>query len=46
MYKSISVAEAQHEKRYRALLANIEQGRVFKKDGKVYVAVQQLRVHP
>jgi rubrerythrin len=35
MYKSISVAEAQHEKRYRGLLANIENGKVFKKDGKV-----------
>jgi rubrerythrin len=35
MYKSISVAEAQHEKRYRALLANLEQGSVFKKDKKV-----------
>jgi rubrerythrin len=36
MYKSISVAEAQHEKRYRGLLANVENGKVFKKDGKVY----------
>jgi rubrerythrin len=36
MYKSISVAEAQHEKRYRGLLANIEKGKVFKKDGKVF----------
>jgi rubrerythrin len=36
MYKMISVAEAQHEKRYRGLLANIEKGKVFKKDGKVY----------
>jgi rubrerythrin len=36
MYKSISVAEAQHEKRYRGLLSNIEKGKVFKKDGKVF----------
>jgi rubrerythrin len=35
MYDSISVAEAQHEKRYRGLLANIEQGKVFRKDAKV-----------
>jgi rubrerythrin len=35
MYDSVSVAEAQHEKRYRALLANIEQGKVFKKATKV-----------
>ncbi len=29
---AISVAEKQHEKRYRDLLANIEAGRVFKRD--------------
>jgi rubrerythrin len=29
---AISVAEKQHEKRYRDLLANIESGRVFKRD--------------
>jgi len=32
VYRSILVAERQHEKRYRALLANVEQGKVFKKD--------------
>jgi rubrerythrin len=32
---AISIAEKQHEKRYRDLAANIEQGRVFKKDGSV-----------
>lgn len=31
-YKLISVAEKQHERRYRGLLANIEAGTVFKKD--------------
>ena len=31
-FDSISVAEAQHEKRYNALAANIEAGRVFKRD--------------
>ena len=36
MYKSIGVAEAQHEKRYRGLLSNVEKGKVFKKDGKVF----------
>jgi rubrerythrin len=36
MYRMVSVAEAQHEKRYRSLLANLEKGKVFKKDGKVY----------
>ncbi len=30
--ESIAVAEKQHEKRYRALAANIENGKVFKKD--------------
>jgi rubrerythrin len=32
VYRNILVAERQHEKRYRALLANVEQGKVFKKD--------------
>ncbi|MDD5673209.1 MAG: rubrerythrin family protein [Chitinivibrionales bacterium] len=32
MYEAIAVAERQHEKRYRGLLANINNGSVFKKD--------------
>ena len=32
VFHSIMVAEKHHEKRYRALLANVEQGKVFKKD--------------
>lgn len=32
IFKSIAVAEKQHEKRYLGLLANIEAGTVFKKD--------------
>jgi rubrerythrin len=32
MYDAIANAERQHEKRYRALLANVKQGKVFKKD--------------
>lgn len=32
VWTAISVAERQHEKRYRDLLANIEAGRVFKRD--------------
>lgn len=32
---AISVAEKQHEKRYRDLAANIEKGKVFQKDGAV-----------
>ncbi|ABK99574.1 rubrerythrin [Pelobacter propionicus] len=31
-WRAISVAEKQHEKRYRDLLANIEAGRVFKRE--------------
>jgi rubrerythrin len=31
MYEAISNAERQHEKRYRAMLENIKQGKVFKK---------------
>lgn len=33
--EAIAVAEKQHEKRYNALAANIEAGKVFKRDGKV-----------
>ncbi len=32
VFEAISVAEKQHEKRYRDLLANVEDGTVFKKD--------------
>jgi rubrerythrin len=32
IFKSIAVAEKQHEKRYLGLLANVEAGTVFKKD--------------
>ena len=35
MYDAVSNAEKQHEKRYRALLANVKQGKVFKKDQSV-----------
>jgi rubrerythrin len=35
VFESIAVAEKEHEKRYRALLSNIEQGTVFKKDRSV-----------
>jgi rubrerythrin len=34
-FEAISVAEKQHEKRYRGLLANVENGTVFKKEKKV-----------
>ncbi len=35
IFESIAVAERFHEKRYKALAANIESGKVFKKDKKV-----------
>lgn len=35
VFRAISVAEKQHEKRYLDLAANIEAGRVFKRDTKV-----------
>lgn len=34
-FASIAIAEKQHEKRYKALAANIEAGAVFKRDRKV-----------
>lgn len=36
MYRNIAVAEKGHEDRYLALLKNIEEYKVFKKDGKVF----------
>ena len=35
IFMAIAVAEKQHEKRYRDLAANIEAGRVFKRDERV-----------
>lgn len=35
LFEKISNAEKQHEKRYRDLLANVESGKVFKKDNPV-----------
>ena len=35
VFDMISIAEKQHEKRYRDLLNNLNAGKVFKKDGKV-----------
>lgn len=35
IFESVSVAEKQHEKRYRDLAANIESGTVFKQDASV-----------
>lgn len=35
IWEAVSVAEKQHEKRYRDLLANVEGGSVFEKDQKV-----------
>ena len=35
VFEAISVAEKQHEKRYLGLLANVEAGKVFKKDAPV-----------
>jgi len=32
IWDAVSIAEKQHEKRYRDLLANVEAGKVFKKD--------------
>src|SRR6056297_3101866 len=35
VYEAVVVAERQHEKRYKDLLANIENGKVFKRDSAV-----------
>jgi rubrerythrin len=36
MYRNIAIAEKGHEERYLELLKNVEEGTVFKKDGKVF----------
>lgn len=36
VFRNVAIAEKQHEKRYLALLSNLEKGEVFKKDGKVW----------
>lgn len=36
VFRNVSVAEKQHEKRFRKLLENIRKGEVFKKDGKIW----------
>lgn len=33
VFEKVSIAEKQHEKRYRDFLKNIEEGKVFKRDG-------------
>jgi len=35
VFKAIAVAEKQHDKRYKELAANLEAGRVFKREDKV-----------
>lgn len=36
LFEGIAQIEKEHEERYKTLLKNIEEGQVFKKDGKVY----------
>jgi rubrerythrin len=36
MFEGIVEVEKKHEKRYKKLLDNLEKGKVFKHDGKVY----------
>ena len=45
-FTEIAEVEEQHELRYRKLLANVENGRVFKRDTDGQVALPQLRLHP
>ena len=44
VFEAIAVAEKQHEKRYNDLRANIEAGRVFKRDEQGRVALPELRL--
>ncbi len=42
-FKMISTVEAEHERRYLKLLSRLTDGNFFKRDGKILVAVPQLR---
>ena len=46
VFEMISVAERQHERRYRGLLENIQNGRVFKRQPDGEMAVPELRLRP
>ena len=35
LFEEVAKIETEHEERYRALLANIKEGKVFKRDGKI-----------
>lgn len=36
LFEGVAAIEKEHEERYKQLLMNLEEGKVFKKDGKVY----------
>jgi rubrerythrin len=36
LFEGVAKIENEHEERYKEMLANIEAGKVFKKDGKVF----------
>jgi rubrerythrin len=36
LFENVAKIEKEHEERYKQLLENLEEGKVFKKDGKVY----------
>ena len=39
LFEAVAKIEKEHEERYRKLLKNIEEGRVFEKDGKPYLTL-------
>jgi hypothetical protein len=44
IFDMVSVAEKQHERRFRGLLGSLQNGRVFKRDQPVKVAMPELRI--
>lgn len=46
VFRSIMVAEQNHEERYVALLSNLAKGTVLKKAGPTQVALPELRPYP
>ena len=46
VFRSIATVEAEHEKRYRALLARVEADKVFERDEEIEWQCRNCRLHP
>ena len=46
LFEGVAAIEKEHEERYKALCKNIEEGKVFNREGKKGLDLPQLRTHP